>query len=113
MLPINIELKESLIHKIQKSIINENCVINKGHLERDFILFRNIVEKIYGNRIVAIVVLMHLNNIEKFLNTYANSIKEGYKNTNDPIELNKCYSTSIYQPFYQYIKGIKFCNENK
>ena len=55
-------------------VTRENCVVNKINYQRDYFMFKNIVTRSHGNRILAIVGMFHMKNIDKFLGLY----KEGY-----------------------------------
>jgi len=62
--------------KIMEELVvtRENCVVNKVNYQRDYFMFKNIVTRSHGNRILAIVGMFHMKNIDKFLGLY----KEGY-----------------------------------
>ena len=59
-------------------VSRDNCVINKVNYERDFFMFKNMITRSHGNRILGIVGMFHMKNIAKFLALYQEGCQKYY-----------------------------------
>jgi len=59
-------------------VTRDNCVINKVNYQRDFFMFKNIIQRSHGHRIMAIVGMFHTKNIAKFLALYQEGCQKYY-----------------------------------